>query len=91
MDFGTNKKPVGVIREGVFGGTYFRDIYSRVNGKWYAKTWKEFDQLKNIDQKYYCSSYYDVSVIKYGVKCGTLLRFCENKGWINEIDPYVWF
>ena len=33
MDFGTNKKPVGVIREGVFGGTYFRDIYSRVNGK----------------------------------------------------------
>ena len=75
MDLGTNKKPVGVIREGVFGGMYFRDIYSRVNGKWYAKTWKELDQLKNIDQTYYCSSYYDVSVIKYGVKCGTSLRF----------------
>ena len=48
------------------------------------------DQLKNIDQKYYCSSYYDVSVNKYGVKCGTSLRFWENKGWINEIDPYGW-
>ena len=28
---------------------------------------------------------------KYGVKCGTSLRFWENKGWINKIDPYGWF
>ena len=28
------------IKEGAFGGTYFRDIYSSVNGKWYKKTWK---------------------------------------------------
>ena len=47
--------------------------------------------MKDIDQRYYCSDYYDVSVNKYGIKCGTLLRFWENKGWINEIDPYVWF
>ena len=52
---------------------------------------KEFDQLKNIDHKYYCSDYYDVSVNKYGVKWGTSLRFWENKGWINETDPYGWF
>ena len=47
--------------------------------------------MKNIDQKFYCSDYYDVSVNKYDVKCETLLRFWENKGWINEIDPYGWF
>ena len=47
--------------------------------------------MKDIDQKYYCSDYYDVSVNKYGVKCGTSLRVWENKGWINEIDPYGWF
>ena len=35
MDFGTNKTPVGIINEGVFGGTYYRDIYSCVNCKWY--------------------------------------------------------
>ena len=91
MDFGANKTPVEVIKEGAFGGTYFRDIYSGVTGKWYKKSWKEFDQLKDIDKKYCCSDYYDVSVNKYGVKCGTLLRFWENKGWINEIDPYGWF
>ena len=54
------------------------------------KSWKEFDQLKDIDQKLYCSDYYDVSVNKYDVKCGKPLRFWENKGWINEIDPCGW-
>ena len=46
MDFGTNKTPVEVIREGAFRGTYFRDIYSNVTDKWYKKSWKEFNQLK---------------------------------------------
>ena len=48
-------------------------------------------QLKDVDQKFYCSDYYDVSVSKYGVKCGISLRFWENKGWINEIDTYGCF
>ena len=91
MDFGANKTPVKVIKEGAFGGTCIRDIYSSVNGNWYRKSWKEFDRLKDIDQKYYCSSYYDVSVNKFGVKCGTSLGFLENKGWINEIDTYGLF
>ena len=70
---------------------YFRDIYSSVNGKWYKNSWKEFDRLEIIDQKYYCSNYYDFSVNKYGVKWGTSLRNWASKGWINEIDPYGWF
>ena len=62
MEFDINNTPVEVIREGAFGGTYFRDIYSGVTGTWYKKSWKEFNQLKDIDQKFYCSDYYDVSV-----------------------------
>ena len=69
MDFGTNKTPVEIIKERAFGGTYFRDICSGVNSKWYKENWREFDELKNIDQKYYCSDYYDASVNKYDVKC----------------------
>ena len=38
MDFGAHKTPVEVIKEGAFGGTYFRDIYSGVNGKLYRKS-----------------------------------------------------
>ena len=33
MDFGANKTPVEIIKEGAFGGTYFRDIYPGVNNK----------------------------------------------------------
>ena len=32
-----------------------------------------------------------MNVNKYGVKCGKSLRFRENKGWINKIDPYFCF
>ena len=47
-----------------------------------------FDQLKNIDAKFYASDYYDKKLNKYKVKTGTLLRFWENKGWIYKKDPY---
>ena len=91
MDFSPNKTPIQVIREGVFRGTYFRDIYSGISGKWYKNQWKEFYQLKNIDAKFYASDYYDKNLNKCKVKTGISLRFWENKGWINEIDPYGWF
>ena len=80
MKFNPNKTYIKVIKEGAFGDTYVRDIYSSVTKKWYKNSWKEFDQLKIIDQKFYCLDYYDVSLNKYSVKCGASLRFCENKG-----------
>ena len=91
MDFGVNKTAVEVNKEGAFGATDCRDIYSDVTGKWYKMSSTKFDQLKDIDQKYYCSDYYESSVNKYGVKCGTSLRCWEKKGWTNEIDLYGWF
>ena len=75
MNFSPNKTPIEVIREGAFGGTYFRDIYSGINEKWYKNSWKEFNQLKIIDAKFYASDYYVVNVNKCGVKTGTSLRF----------------
>ena len=80
-----------MISEGTFGGTYFRDIYSGVNGKWCRGSWKEFDFFRTVDVRYYSTDFYDAGINKYGVKCGTSLRFWENKGWIKEQDPYGWF
>ena len=90
MDFGANKAPVEIIKEGAFGGTYFTDIYSKINGKSYRKTWKVCDVLKDTDQKYYYSNYYDASVNKYDVKCETSLKFWKNEGYIHSINPYGW-
>ena len=52
MNFGANKTAVEVIKEGALRGTYLKDISSGINGleKWFRKSWKEFDELKNIDQ-----------------------------------------
>ena len=90
MEFHPNITPIDVIKKDAFGGTYFRDIYSGVNNKCYKNSWKEFEELKDIDKKYYCSDFYDVDLNYYKAEVGTL-RFWESKGWINEIDPYGWF
>ena len=79
MDFSPNKTPIQIIKEGAFGGTYFRDIYSNINKKWYRNSRKVFIHLENIDPKFYASDYYDIDVNKYGVKCETSLRLWENK------------
>ena len=91
MDFTPNKTPVQIIKECTSGGTYFRGICSNINKKCYINSWKEFIHLKNVDPKFHASGYYDINVNKYGVKCGTSLRFWENKGWISKIDRYGWF
>ena len=91
MSFNPNKSPIEIMKEGAFGGTYFRDIYSSINGKWYHNSWKELDFLSDTDPKLYLSNYYDTNVNKYKIKCRTYLRFWENKGWIREQDPYGWF
>ena len=48
MEFHPNITPIDVIKKGAFGGTYFRDIYSNVNNKWYNNSWKEFKELESI-------------------------------------------
>ena len=91
MEFNPNISPIDVIKKGAFGGTYFRNIYSSVNNKWYKISWKEVEEFKDIDKKYYSSDFYDVDLNYYKVEAGTSLRFWESKGWINKTDPYGWF
>ena len=50
----------------------YQRYLSGVNEKQYEKSWKQFDELKDIDQKYLCLDYYNVSL--NGVKCRTPLK-----------------
>ena len=77
MDFKSIINPVEIIKKGAFGGTDFRDIYSGVNDKFCKDSWKEFKDLEGIDKKYYSSNFYDASLNKYGVECGTSLRWVD--------------
>ena len=60
-DFGENRTPMEVIKEGAFEGTYFRDMHLGVNGKLDRNSGRKFNDLEDIDWKYY----------KHGVTCGT--------------------
>ena len=39
MDFYRNKTPLEILKEGLFGETYFGNIYSDVTNKWYNDSW----------------------------------------------------
>ena len=41
MDVSPDKTPIEIMKEGALGGTYFRDIYSSINKKWYKNLWKK--------------------------------------------------
>ena len=47
--FCTNISPVEIIKKGAFGGTYFRDIYSSVNDKFYKELERVGKNLKNLE------------------------------------------
>ena len=86
MDFGPNISPIEVIQKGAFGGTYFRDIYSGMNNNFYRDSWKEFNELKDIDRKYYCSDFYDNGLNCYGL---ISLRFWEEKT-LDKTNSSIW-
>ena len=47
-EFHPNITSVDIIKKGAFGGTYFRDIYSNVNNKWYKNSLKGIQRIQKI-------------------------------------------
>lgn len=91
-EFQPNYSPYEVIAQGAFGGTYFRDIYSSVNKRYYRDSDLEFDWVDIPREKLIMPwNQYNKESNKYKVKVGTTLEFWENHGWINSQDPYGWF
>ena len=96
-DFHPNRTPEEVLRAGSFGGTYFRTITSAVTNVRYTPTnvlkdTVEKEWISGLDSKsMLTSSNYNVSINKYGVKCGGSLGMWESSGWISDSDPYGWF
>ena len=91
MEFIPNKTPLEMIKEGAFGGTYFRDIYLGANGKWERDLWKEFSELKTIDQKFFVQIIKMLSWINTKLKLEHHKDFGKNKSLIIKIGPYGWF
>ena len=90
MDFNPSKIPAEILMEGSFE-TCFKNIYSNVTNKWYNDSWKQSSGIKDgFDPKFFNSTFYDMSINKYGVACDTSLRLWEDNGQIGSIAPYGW-
>jgi hypothetical protein len=90
-----NKSPEELLREGSFGGTYFRPLYSGHLGITIEDDWQQLPQswIDGLDvDRYLTSSDYDAAVNKYGVPCGQTIEQWEANGWINHTyDVRGWF
>mmetsp|Transcript_17545 Transcript_17545/g.42841 ORF Transcript_17545/g.42841 Transcript_17545/m.42841 type:complete len:304 (+) Transcript_17545:76-987(+) len=92
-NFTPNQSPCEVLKDGAFGGTYFRKIHSWVTGEVHADAHKEFPQewFKGVPARAISNGKYNADVNKWGVECGGALDMWESHGWISNIDPFGWF
>lgn len=90
LKFNPNVTPKEMFTMGVFGGTYWRPIYSSITGKSYKNKFKKYSFFKQIPNYKLCSGEYDKSLNYFGVKCGSSLEDWEDAGWITKYDPYGW-
>lgn len=94
-DFTPNKSPEEIIREGCFGGSYWRPLYSQHLKSTVQDDWQELpsEWSDGLDvERFLTSSDYDAEVNKYGVACGQSIEEWEAAGWINHrYDVRGWF
>ena len=76
--------PEQMFKKGIFGRSYFRNIYCTKNKKFISHN-NEFPFCKENS-----NNVYNAKENYYGIKCGTNLEFWQEKNWINPIDPYGW-
>jgi hypothetical protein len=93
--FLSNKSPEEVLREGCFGGSYFRPLRSQKLGITIADDHKELPPswISGLDvSRYLTSQTYNPDVNKFKVACGQSIEEWEAAGWINhDYDVRGWF
>lgn len=95
-DFLPNKSPEEMIREGCFGGSYYRPLRSRKLGVVVQDDFKEDlpdNWIVGINvEQHLTSPDYDPVINKFKVACGQSIEEWEAAGWIShEHDVRGWF
>jgi hypothetical protein len=92
-EFTPNVTPHEMFRLGVFGGSYYRPIYSSIVAEELKSQHEEFRDLgwwECIAEQLLCNPKCNVKLNYMGVKAGSSLDDWESKGWIIKQDPYGW-
>lgn len=94
-DFTPNRTPEEMLRQGAFGGSYFRPVKSARLGIVVRDDYRELPaswiEGLTID-KQVASPVYDAEVNKYRAACGQTIEEWEAAGWIaHRYDVRGWF
>ena len=93
--FMPNKSPEEMIREGCFGGSYFRPLHSKKLGITVSGDWRELPEewISGLNVDTWLTSHsYNPDINKYKVSCGQSIEEWEEAGWINHTyDVRGWF
>ena len=93
--FKPNKSPEEMLREGCFGGSYFRSLHSRRLGTTISDDYQELPSswYSGLEvSKFLTSPTYDAEINKYKVSSGQSIEDWEAAGWINHTyDVRGWF
>ena len=93
--FQPNKSPAELLAEGVFGGSYYRPLYSKALRTVIEDDWRELPQewTGNVNvERYLTNTEYDPEINKYKVRCGQSIEEWEANGWIaHDYDVRGWF
>lgn len=94
-DFTPNKTPAEVLREGAFGGSYFRPLYSKRLRTTISGDHRELPAAwtAGLDvARYVAGRAYDADANKFKVACGQSIEQWEAAGWIeHRFDVRGWF
>lgn len=90
IEFRPDLTPKQMFEKGVYGGSYFRPIYSSVAKKNISNDWKKFSFLKKIPIDLIANPTYDSNKNYYKVKSGQTLEYWESRHWIKAPDYRGW-
>ncbi|KAH7418613.1 hypothetical protein BKA64DRAFT_563451 [Cadophora sp. MPI-SDFR-AT-0126] len=94
-DFTPNKSPEKVLREGCFGGSYFRPLYSKHLRTTVSDDYQELpsEWIDGLSVDLFLTSPdYNPDINKFKVACGQSIEEWELAGWINHTyDVRGWF
>ena len=82
--------PRQMFMKGVFGGSYFRPVYSAVLGRELRGDHRAHRSLDRVPEHLLASTGPDPALNHFGVLSGTTLEYWEERGWIREQDPRGW-
>jgi hypothetical protein len=90
-----NLNPEEILREGAFGGTYYRPLYSKTLSMTVPSDYSDLpnEWISSLPPFKYLTAPTPVpSTNKFHVLCGQSIEEWEAAGWINyNFDPRGWF